>query len=161
MRTLYVGKLLLQRLNDVTRLIKAQSSLREVSDPIGVGHSQHLDLSWTAHNLSYIWSFTEGSDDFIVIAMSHEDERMAFFGKIDGLNVDLSNKGTGRIDYPKTTRLAGRPDLMRNSMGAIDYPVSMWDFFDAIYENRPFRCEFVDYVPVMDNFFPNVNRGSK
>src|SRR5690349_22066872 len=73
-RSLNVGILAFEGLNNIPRFIQAESGLREISNAIGIGHRQHLDFLRAADHLSHIRSLSQRTDNLIVIAMSDQDQ---------------------------------------------------------------------------------------
>ncbi len=106
-RPLDVGEALAQRFDHVRGLVQAQRGLRQIGDAIRIGHVQVVHVFGRIHHLRHQRSFAQRADDFVVIAMSDQDERIAFAGKLHRLDVDLGHQRTGRVDHAQLAQLAG------------------------------------------------------
>ena len=63
-----------------------------------------------------------------MIAMTDEDQRIAFFGKLHRFYVDLCDKWTSRIYHTQTAFFAGVADFGRDAVGAVNYALAFGDF---------------------------------
>ena len=69
---------------------------------------QMIHVFRSIHNLGHQRSLAQCTDDFVVIAVSDEDERIAFAGKLDRFDVNFRDQRTGRVD-DAATRAACSP----------------------------------------------------
>ena len=94
---------------------------------------QRFDLLGRSDNLRDGRRFAQSADHFVVIAMADQDQRIAFLGELDGLDVDLGDQRTGGVnDAQACAVLLACADFGRNAVGAVDDAL-------AVRELRP-RC---------------------
>src|SRR4029077_4816528 len=89
--------------------------------------------------------------------MADENQRVAFLGKLDGLDVHLGDEWAGSVDDAQLAFFAGFADLRRNPVGAVDYALPFRNFINAINEDGAFLLEFFDHEPVVDDFLADID----
>ena len=95
-----VRKARLEGGNDVAGLVQAERSLRQVRDPVRIGHGQRLHLFGRTHHLGHQGRLAQSSDDFIMIAVPDQDQRIAFLGKLHGFHMNLGDEWAGCVNHP-------------------------------------------------------------
>ena len=101
-----VGKTLAQRLDHVRGFVEAQRGLGQIGYAVRIGHVQVVHIFGRIHHLRDQRSFAQRADDFIVIAMADEDERVAFAGKLDRFHVNFGHQRTGGVNHTQLAQLA-------------------------------------------------------
>ena len=148
-RTFDVGEFLLQRGDDVFGFVEAERGLREIRDAIGIGHGERLDLLRASDNLRDKGSLAEGSDNFVVVMVADEDERITFLGELDGFDVNFGDQRASGIDHAQAAALAVLADFGRDAVGAVDDALAVRHFVFAIDEDGALAAEFVNHKAVV------------
>jgi hypothetical protein len=89
--------------------------------------------------------------------MSDEDQRIAFFGKLYGFDVDFGDERAGGVYDAETAASTVLADLRRYSVRAVDDALTVRDFVFAIDEDGAFATEFVHHEAVVDDFLADVD----
>src|SRR4051794_24336743 len=137
-RTLDVREFLAERANDVACLVQAECGLGEIGHAVRIGHRNRLDLGRRPYDLCHHRRLAHGADHFIMIAMSNEDQGITFAGEFHRFHVNLCDQWTGGVDYPQLPQFAFLPHFRRNSVGAVNYALTLWNLADAVDENSAF-----------------------
>ena len=156
-RAFDVGEFLFQGGDDVFGFVEAECGLREIGDAIGIGNGERLDLLGIADDLSNQRSFAEGADDFVVIVVTDEDQRIAFFGELDGFDVNLGDQRAGGVDDAQAAPGAVFANFGRNAVSAVDDALAVGNFIFAIDEDGALAAEFIDHKAVVDDLFADVD----
>ena len=90
--------------------------------------------------------------------MADEDQRITFFGELDGFDVNLGDQRAGSVDDAQAALRAVLANFGRNSVGAVDDALAVGDFVFAIDEDGALAAQFVDHKAVVDDLFADVNR---
>ncbi len=90
-RAFNVGEFLFQRGDDVFGFVETKRGLSQVRHAIWIRNGERLYLFRRPDNLRDQWSFAESSDNFVVIVMTDQDQRIALLGKLYSFNVNLCN----------------------------------------------------------------------
>ena len=114
-----------------------------------------------SHHLRDLWRFAERANDFVVIPVSDQDQRVPFLGKLHGFHVDLGDQRTSGVNHAQIAVHARLADFRRNPVSAVNNALSGRDFFHTIDENGAFFLQFFHHEPVVDNLFPHINRRPK
>src|ERR1022692_2257173 len=160
-RPLDIGEPLPERRDDVAGFVETQRGLRQISDAVGIGNLQVFHVLRRVHHLGHVGRFAKRANDFIVVAMADEDERIAFPSKLDGFNMDLGDQRAGGINHPQLTQLAGVPHFGRDPGSAVDDALAGRDFLNAVHKDGALGAQLVHHITVVDDLFAHVNRRSK
>src|SRR6202522_92137 len=156
-RALDIGELSAEGRDDVFCFVEAERGLGEKSDAIRIGDGQILDLLRRADYLRNQRSLTERSDDFVVIFVAYQYERIAFFGKFYGFDVYLGDQRAGSVDDAQSALDAVLAHLRGNSVSAVDDSLAIRDLFFAVDENGALALQLLHNKAVMDNLFAHVD----
>src|SRR5437763_3332502 len=152
-----MGIFLAQCRNNVASFIEAESSLCQISHTIRIRHGERFDLGGRADDLCYRWGFTKRANNFVMVAVSNQNARVAFLGKLYCLHVNLGHQGTSCIDHPQSPGFAGFSDLRRDTVGTIDDTFAIRDLVYAVHENRTLALEFLNHETIVHNFLAHVD----
>src|SRR6185437_1453424 len=117
-----LGKFRLQRANRIPRIVQRERGLREIRDVFGVGNLKRLDLGGVRNNLRYVRGFAQCAFNFVVVAVSYENERVALLGEFDGLDMDLGDERAGGVDDLEMPVSRLLPDRRRDTVGGENDP---------------------------------------
>ena len=160
-RALDIRKPLLERRDNVPRLIQTERGLRQISNPIRIRQSHRIDFRRRADNLRHRRSLAQRANHLIVIAMPDQDQRIPFLGKFHRLHMHLGDQRTRSINHPQLPQLAGIAHFRRNSMRAINHALALGHFVDAVDKNRALLLQFLHDKAVVDDLFAHINRSPK
>jgi len=155
--TFDVGELLLKGGDDVFGFIEAERGLGQVGDAVGIGNGERPNLLGIADYLGYERSLAESTDDFIVVVVTDEDERITFLGKFDGFDVDFGDERAGGVDNAQAAAGAVLADFGRNAVGAVNDAFAVGTSSSLSTKMAPFAAEFVDHEAVVDDFLADVD----
>ena len=102
----------------------------------GIGHVNDFNLFRRSHDLRHQWRFAQRANDFVVIAMANQDQRIAFLGELHRLHVNLGDQRTGRINDAQLALLAVLADLGRNAVRAVNHALAVGHLVHAVDKNR-------------------------
>ena len=157
MRADDVGKLHLERMNDVARFVQAQRGLSQIGHAVRVRHLERLDLLGARNHLGHIRRFAQGALDLVVVAMADEHQRVALLGELHRLDVDLGHQRTGGVDHLQAAALAALADRRRNAVGRVDHALAVGHVVDFVDKDRALFRQLVDHIAVMDDLAANVD----
>ena len=133
----------------------------KVSNAIGVGNLKCCDFRDIRNDLRHIGSFAQRALNLVVIAMADQHQRITLLGKLHGLNVNLGDERAGGVDHPQSTPFAAFADGRRNTVGGVNYTLTVRHVVDLVNKNGALFGQFIHNIAVMDNFAANVNRRAK
>ena len=93
-----------------------------------------------------------------MVPVADQDQRVPFFGELDGFHVDLCDQRTSRVDHAKLAAFAGFADFRRNSVRGVDYRSPCGNLFNAVHEDRALLLQFLDNVAVVDDLLADIDR---
>jgi len=153
-----VRVLLAKRRDDCLGVAEAESGLREVSDAMVRGDVQLFDLADVFDDVRAVGRFAEGADDFVVIAVTDQDDRKLLPRVADRLRVDFCDQGTGRVDLNQLSPRRLATNFRRHAVRAEYDRGAMRHFIDRVDELHAAIDEPADYVAVMHDLMEYVNR---
>src|SRR5258708_7324848 len=158
MRAFDVRELPLQRFDNIFGFVQAQGGLGEVRTPIGARDGQSLYLGGRSDDLGNRWGLASRADDFVVIAMADQYERVAFFGKLNRFNVNLGDQRAGGIDHAQPALFAGTAHFGRDAVGAVNHALAGRNFIHRVNKNGAFALQFFHHETVVHDLFADVDR---
>ena len=105
--------------------------------------------------------FPESSDDFVVVSMSDQNNRVVLPGVADHFNVNLGHQGTSRIDDAQLARARVFPDMRRHSMRAENRDRAVRDLVQTLHEHGAPGRQAVHHKSVVDDLFPHIHGASQ
>src|SRR6185369_11562332 len=115
-RSFDVRELLLEGLNDVFCFVEGKRGLGEVGDTVWVWNVEEVDGLRRTHNLGDSRGLAQSADNFVVIQVTYQDEGIALFSELDGLDVNLGYERAGCVDYAQVAGLAGTANFGSDAM---------------------------------------------
>ena len=119
---------------------------------------QVVDVFGRIDHLRYQRGLAQRADDFIVIAMSNQDERITFAGKLDRFHVNLGHQRTGCVDHAQLAQLALLANLGSDSVRAVDHALAGRNLLYAVDKDGALGGKLVDHIAVVYDFFAHVDR---
>src|ERR1700730_8372049 len=160
-RAFDVGKLAAQGFDDVFGFVQAERGLGQVSHAVGIGHAQRFNLRRRSYDLGDTWSLAQRADDFIVIAVADEDQRIAFLGELYGFHVYLGDQWAGGVNHAQAAIFTGLADFRRDAMGAVDDALANGNLVHGIDKDGTFPLQFFDHKAVVDDLLTDVDGRAK
>ena len=110
------GKALQQARDDFFGFVQPEGGLSEIGHAVGILEGWRRS---TSADIGYengaFGCFTEGADDFVVIAVANEDDGEALFGQLHSFKVDFGDKRACGVNHQKLAllRLPGERRVRR------------------------------------------------
>jgi hypothetical protein len=139
-------------------VVKAQSRLRETRDPFRVRHPERSDFFRAADDPDGVRSLAESTDDFIVIRMTDQDDRVILLGIPYRLAVHFDDQWAAGIYYLQSPFCGHAADVRRHSVRTEDHSSACRNIVEFVDENDPSSAQLTDNKTVMDNLAPDVKR---
>ena len=99
--------------------------------------------------------------NIVVIPMTDQNQRIAFLGKLHGLDVDLGHQGASCIDHAQPAPGAVLAHFGGDSVRAINNPLAVGHLVFAIDEHRSLAAQFLHDKAVVDDFLADIDRRPK
>src|SRR5689334_24940036 len=96
-----------------------------------------------------------------MVLVADENDCVVLACKLNCFEVNLCNEGTRRVDHVKVPVLGLLPDCRRNAVCAENHPSALRYFVKFFDEDSAGCPEFFDDVPVVDNFFADIDRSTE
>src|SRR5207237_7399563 len=114
-----------------------------------------------AHLLGHVGSLSQRTDNFVVITMSHKNQRVTLLGELDRFDVNLRDQRTSGVDNLELSRFAGLPDFRGHPVCAVDNPRSLRHVLDAVDKNCTLSRQIVDHIAVVNDLLADITRGTE
>src|SRR6185312_13264369 len=144
--------------HDVFGFIEAERRLRQICYVRGVWNVQRIHVFDRLHQHHLRGRFAERADDFVMVLVADQDDRVAFARELDGFEMHLRDQRTGRVDDGEAPFLALLANFRGNAVRAEDGAGAGRDFLKLFHKYRAEVAKLVDDVFVVDNFLADVNR---
>src|SRR5438094_4162538 len=154
-------KSLFQPIDDGLRVIQAQGRLSCVDHAIRLNAFEYIHVDDARNQMNRMRSFSECSDDFVVVAMPDQDDRIVLPRIPDDLNVNLRDEGTSGVDHAQLPQLRFLPNLRHYSMGAENRDCAIGNLFQIFYEHRSMSRPFTRPRSFMTDLVPHTDRRRK
>ena len=108
--------------------------------------------------MRHVGSFAQRALNLVVIAMADQHQRITLLGELDRLDVDLGDQRAGCVDDPQSAPFAALAHSRRNTVGGVNYTLTIRHVVDLVNKNGALFGQFVHNIAVVDDFAANVNR---
>ena len=133
-------------------VVDAERRLRQVGHLGGIRDLQPVDVLDRLDQRHLVGRFAQRADDFVVVAMPDQHDRVAFAGETDRFQVHLANQRTGGVDHVQVAAVGFVLHVGRNAVGAVHQMAAGRHFVQPVDEHDSLPAKAVDHVPVVDDF---------
>ncbi len=130
-RTLDEWKFLAQPRDNFLRVIEAQSRLRKEGELAGVVDFESIHGGNGVHHDGTVRRFPRGADNFLMVAMTDQDNGALFTGELQRFEVNFGDQRAGGVNHFQLARLGFLADCRRNAVGAENQHRAVRDFLDG------------------------------
>ena len=140
---------------------RRECGLGQIGHAVGIGHIERGNLGDIRDHLRRFRRFAQRAFDLVVVAMADQHQRVALFGELDGLDMDLGHQRASGVNHAQVAALADLPYCRRNAVGRVDDALAVGHVIYFMNKNRAFIRQLVHNIAVMNNFSAHVNRRAK
>lgn len=146
-----------ESVDDFLGVICREGCLHEVDEFLGIVDLQVWNVRWGLDDLDGVGRFAAGSDDFLVVGVSDEEDLVSLLGVADGLGVDFGDQWACGIDGGEVSRLGLGPNVRADAVGTKDDDGSLGHLIEVFDKRHAAAGEAAYDVFVVDDFVVDVD----
>ncbi len=144
--------------HDLLSVVERMRGLGEKREAIGIRNDKLIHFFDAADDDGLIGRFARGTDDFLVVAVSDQEQGAAFAREFQGFQMNFGYQRAGGVNHTQFAFLRFGAHARRHAVGAEDEDRAYRNFVDGLDENSAAAAQLVHNVAVVHDFVVDVHR---